>query len=203
LLAARLSSRIPKSLEAAGRKAIPTEISYMHAILLTLVTLGGLNGPSQTITDYDAGYDSAQPCAACESGECAGGKAGHVKGFGGGWLGAMPQSCYDPPYGCYPGTRFMHRYPAFHGTYYRRPYNYRNVFDYPWHAGMHEPTSQFSYHVENEEVPTPNMPPVPVPTNARYQQVNPLHQGVRQGLDVSVPTPAVRNASSQLRNLRR
>ncbi|MCE9547974.1 MAG: hypothetical protein K8T25_21080 [Planctomycetia bacterium] len=63
-----------------------------------------------------------------------------------GW--GMPQTCYAPRYGCYPGNdRFVHRYPAFHGTYYRRPYNYRNLFDYPWHAELHEPTSMFSYHV--------------------------------------------------------
>lgn len=59
----------------------------------------------------------------------------------------MPQTCYSPRYGCYPGnSRYIHRYPAFHGAYYRRPYNYRNAFDYPWHAEMHEPTSLFSYN---------------------------------------------------------
>jgi hypothetical protein len=63
----------------------------------------------------------------------------------------MPQTCYQPHYGCYPaGSRWTHRYPAFHGNYYRRPYNYRNLFDYPWHARMHEPTSLFSYHVPTE-----------------------------------------------------
>jgi len=53
----------------------------------------------------------------------------------------------------------MHRYPAFHGTYYRAAYNYRNYFDYPWHAALHEPTSMFSYHVPGEapgaEIPRP------------------------------------------------
>lgn len=66
--------------------------------------------------------------------------------------GGMPQTCYSPRYGCYPGNgRCIHRYPAFHGVYYRRPYNYRNLFDYPWHAQLHEPTSMFSYHVLPEE----------------------------------------------------
>jgi hypothetical protein len=84
----------------------------------------------------------------------------------------MPQTCYAPRFGCYSGNdRFTHRYPAFHGTYYRRPYNYRNEFDYPWHAGLHEPTSLFSYNVEEEvlsDEPTdgeaaPAMPPRPTP----------------------------------------
>ncbi len=67
-----------------------------------------------------------------------------------GWQ-EMPQTCYQPHYGCYPaGSRWLHRYTAFHGYYYRRPYNYRNLFDYPWHARLHEPTSLFSYHVPRE-----------------------------------------------------
>jgi hypothetical protein len=59
----------------------------------------------------------------------------------------------------------MHRYPAFHNTYYRSAYNYRQYFDYPWHAGLHEPTSMFSYHVpaENAGVAVP----VPVPAASR------------------------------------
>jgi hypothetical protein len=73
----------------------------------------------------------------------------------------MPQSCYNPSFGCYPNTRFMHRYPAFHNTYYRAAYNYRQYFDYPWHAGLHEPTSMFSYNVPSEAAP--QALPVPVP----------------------------------------
>lgn len=65
------------------------------------------------------------------------------------FCGPMPQTCYAPRYGCYPGNeRHMHRYPAFHGYYYRRPYNYRHLFEYPWHAEMHEPTSLFAYNTE-------------------------------------------------------
>ncbi|MFP6612000.1 MAG: hypothetical protein VB835_06770 [Pirellulales bacterium] len=74
----------------------------------------------------------------------------------------MPQSCYQPHYGCYPaGSRWTHRYPAFHGYYYRRPYNYRNLFDYPWHARMHEPASLFSYRVTEESGPGEDVPPPP------------------------------------------
>ena len=74
----------------------------------------------------------------------------------------MPQTCYDPPYGCYAGTRYNQRYPAFHGTYYRSAYNYRAYFDYPWHAEMHEPTSHFSYNTE-DSIPTH----APLPAHAR------------------------------------
>lgn len=62
----------------------------------------------------------------------------------------------------------MNRYPAFHGTFYRDAYNYRNYFDYPWHAEMHEPTSQFSY---NTEPNTRNH--APLPAHAQYQNVRP------------------------------
>lgn len=78
--------------------------------------------------------------------------------------GPEPQTCYAPRYGCYPGNnRFMHRYPAFHGYHYRRPYNYRNVFDYPWHAALHEPTSHFSYNVIDDApgAGAPLAPPLP------------------------------------------
>lgn len=56
------------------------------------------------------------------------------------WFGPMPQTCYQPRFGCYPGNpRTIHRYPAFHGYYYRNPYNYRHLFEYPWHAQPNEP----------------------------------------------------------------
>ncbi len=58
----------------------------------------------------------------------------------GAWFRPMPQTCYAPHYGCYPGNgRDIQRYPAFHGYYYRQAYNYRPLFEYPWQAGMHEP----------------------------------------------------------------
>lgn len=39
----------------------------------------------------------------------------------------------------------MHRYPAFHGNYYRQPYNYRRLFDFPWHVTPQEPVGFFTY----------------------------------------------------------
>lgn len=122
----------------------------MHAILLTVLTLPAA-GP---------GYGEYPPGSG-EAGHLAAGEAwgGHVHGKHGGCLGPMPQSCYNPSFGCYPSTRFMHRYPAFHGNYYRQAYNYRHYFDYPWHAGLHEPTSHFSYNVP----PQSTIPDVPIP----------------------------------------
>lgn len=70
------------------------------------------------------------------------------------WFGPMPQTCYQPRFGCYPGnSRDIHRYPAFHGYYYRQPYNYRHYFEYPWHADPHEPLGYFSYPQVGESVP--------------------------------------------------
>lgn len=147
----------------------------MNAILLTALALGGVNGT--VVSTGSVGTDSHS------------------------W-GLMPQTCYDPPYGCYPGSRHMNRYPAFHGTYYRRPYNYRNVFDYPWHADLREPTSYFSYNVTGDAGgggPTPPQPtaqpPRPIPTPVAAL---PLHQRIEQA---TADAPAVR--SPGLRTLRR
>ncbi len=108
----------------------------------------------------------------------------------------MPQSCYNPSFGCYASTRFMHRYPAFHGYYYRNAYNYRHYFDYPWHAGLHEPTSHFSYNVPGRAAGESVAPPTPVPmpeaaratprTMVRSAQlIEPISSATRD-----VPTPA-------------
>lgn len=133
----------------------------MNAILLTVLALGGADASAS----YGGGYggpayggDAGGCCDQCDNGgrghcgQCCHGKLCD-------YLGPMPQSCYNPSFGCYPSTRFMNRYPAFHNYYYRSAYNYRHYFDYPWHAGLHEPTSMFSYHTPGEApaqgVPTP------------------------------------------------
>jgi hypothetical protein len=147
----------------------------MNAFLLTILALGGANGAAINGGSY--GGEVAGSCDGCYGG---GGHGGWWHGHGS-CLGPMPQTCYDPAYGCYPGTRHMNRYPAFHGTYYRRPYNYRNVFDYPWHAGLHEPTSLYSYNVSGETgapravAPEPPMP-VPEPPAAAL----PLHRQIER-----------------------
>jgi hypothetical protein len=125
----------------------------MHAVLLTVLALAGGDG-GYPMADHNvapAGFHGG-----CDS--CGGGYGGRYKQPH--WM--MPQTCYNPKFGCYGADRHMNRYPAFHGTYYRRPYNYRNVYDYPWHAELHEPTSHFSYHVNAQQQPQPaGQPPVP------------------------------------------
>jgi hypothetical protein len=158
----------------------------MNAILLTVLAISGADASSGG-GPYDAGAygngayagEMGGQCDQCNSGghrhgclDCLGGERGKCRDY----LGPMPQSCYNPSYGCYPSTRFMNRYPAFHNTYYRAAYNYRQYFDYPWHAGLHEPTSMFSYHTPSEN------PAQPLPT--------PLPDGAQ-----SIPRSSVRTAS--------
>ena len=134
----------------------------MHVALLTVIlitTADTLHGP---LTVKGSGLHGTPGSAVTYSAGATGGFVGHGEGYGGVYpygarffhgalhvkFGPMPQSCYSPRYGCYPGnSRDIQRYPAFHGTFYRRPYNYRNTFDFPWHAALHEPTSHFSYNV--------------------------------------------------------
>jgi hypothetical protein len=123
----------------------------MHATLLTLILVTGAaaadvdtncDNDAKAVSSADGRHGGCDGCA--EGGDSR--RSQHLARGG-----LMPQSCYGPAYGCYPGNdRRMHRYPAFHGNYYRNPYNYRNEFDYPWHAGLHEPTSLFSYNVTSE-----------------------------------------------------
>lgn len=142
----------------------------MNVVLLAALALGANATGAQPASAGHANAGAAY-CDEC-GGECQGCGSKH----GDGSRRGTPQSCYDPSFGCYRGSRFMHRYPAFHGYYAREAYNYRHYFDYPWHAGLHEPTSMFSYHVPGEAA-AENVPPAPVPASARRE-----------------PTPAVRSA---------
>ena len=153
----------------------------MNAILLTVLALSGADATSgggpYDAGPYSPGYGDAGAyagemggtCDQCNSGGRHGGHLhdclGHERGKCRDYLGPMPQSCYNPSFGCYPSTRFMNRYPAFHNTYYRAAYNYRQYFDYPWHAGLHEPTSMFSYHTPAEASAQPL--PTPLPESAQ------------------------------------
>jgi hypothetical protein len=107
----------------------------------------------------------------------------------------MPQSCYNPSFGCYASTRFMNRYPAFHGYYYRSAYNYRHYFDYPWHAGLHEPTSHFSYNVPGAPAGESIVPPAPTP--------EPAAEAPRPIRSAQVIEPFGQPTPAQARNLRR
>ncbi len=126
----------------------------MHAILLTLLVVAGADQPQKAPVAQAPANQAAQ---AVTQDECAEG-CDQCGGTGevarryplSAWfwdvIGPMPQTCYNPHFGCYPGaSRTMHRYPAFHGYYYRQPYNYRHLFDYPWHATPHEPVGFFAY----------------------------------------------------------
>jgi len=122
----------------------------MNVAVLSLVLIAGTGADNNSATSgvvtkvsHSANVAGASDCACEGQGHGKNKTAGHFCG-----LGDMPQSCYNPSYGCYPGNeRFVNRYPAFHGTYYRACYNYRNAFDYPWHAELHEPVSLFAYNV--------------------------------------------------------
>jgi len=155
----------------------------MNTILLTMLALTGAGG---------GGYaESGDACDTCNDG-------GHGRHHGShqcDLLGPMPQSCYNPSFGCYASTRFMHRYPAFHGYYYRSAYNYRHYFDYPWHAGLHEPTSHFSYNVPGAPAGESVVPPAPTPEPAA-QAPRPI-RSAQVFAPLGQPTPA------QPRTLRR
>ena len=154
----------------------------MNAILLTALVLSGANG-------LHAGWGGSYAAENCDSCDDGGGNDDYRRG--------MPQSCYNPSFGCYPSTRFMHRYPAFHGYYTREAYNYRHYFDYPWHAGLHEPTSHFSYNVpgaaQGESVVPPAPAPAPDPSAEAPRQI----RSARAVEPLGQPTPA------QPRTLRR
>ena len=163
----------------------------MHALLLTVLALAG--GDGSPMSAHMTAQMSAQPMtdsqvapAGFHGGGCdsCGGANGKYKQPH--WM--MPQSCYNPKYGCYGADRHMNRYPAFAGTYYRRPYNYRTVFDYPWHAELHEPTSFFSYHVNAAQTPRPAAQPLG-PAAAQQQPY--------------IPVPTAESASHGIQTLRR
>jgi hypothetical protein len=137
----------------------------MNVILLTVLALGGTGGEAHIAAMDEGGYVDCPEYASGHSRKL------HHANLHGHCMGPMPQTCYEPPYGCYAGTRWNNRYPAFHGTYYRKAYNYRNYFDYPWHAELHEPTSNWSYHVTGDTgAPAEQVaPPRPMPTQASFE----------------------------------
>jgi hypothetical protein len=169
----------------------------MHIALLTVLIVAGAGQPAYGPADPPgavAAETSGGPgCAACQSGgcedgECAGAGADckhPVRKWVADWFGPMPQTCYQPRFGCYPGNgRDINRYPAFHGYYYRAPYNYRHYFDYPWHAMPNEPRGYFSGPVGAVEgapapapapgalTPTPAPQPVaPIPADSSAARV--------------------------------
>lgn len=148
----------------------------MHAVLLTLFLVTGAEqpAPQADLQPYAApvvggceacGGQQQEGCGTCRGGGCIKGAFNRVWD----WWGPMPQTCYEPRFGCYSGnSRYMNRYPAFHGYYYRQPYNYRQYFDYPWHAQPYEPMGYFTYQksapADPQSAPPVEMEsPMPVP----------------------------------------
>jgi len=156
----------------------------MHASLVSLLLLAGAGPHPEATIQYEpsarqspvqnvkAGGCGGTPCGTCGLQSCGQRLKNHFqRSYLGRKFGPMPQSCYAPRYGCYPGNqRYTHRYPAFHGYYYRRPYNYRHVFDYPWHAELHEPTSMWSYNVPSEGDFDEDRPPL-LPTPEAHRRM--------------------------------
>lgn len=150
----------------------------MHSVLLSLLLVAGANPQAVPVEQQSFSADQTGGCATCGA---AVGRCGHgcavksavrgVSDYAWDWFGPMPQTCYQPRFGCYPGnSRDIHRYPAFHGTYYREPYNYRNYFDYPWHAQPFEPLGYFSYQPKTGaklEEGVPTEAPVPPDVSSR------------------------------------
>lgn len=142
----------------------------MNVLVFSMVlVLGQPPQPGQTVSPGPQTVESN--CDTCPSAYCDPGCAlrsgvKSLRTLAWDWFGPMPQTCYQPRFGCYPGNaRDIHRYPAFHGYYYRQPYNYRHYFEYPWHAQPHEPLGYFAYPQVGEgvqEQASPiEAPPVP------------------------------------------
>jgi hypothetical protein len=180
----------------------------MHTLLLSLVALGGVTGHVDTTS---TSFQTIAATSECTDGSCTSCRNGHhaAKDPKCTIFGPMPQTCYAPRYGCYPGNeRYTNRYPAFHGTHSRKAYNYRNYFDYPWHAEPHEPTSLFSYETESDGTPLQKHgthPEVPAPTlpTAQQQRSAPSVVGVAKVRPASTTFSAPASEQKSLRNLRR
>lgn len=78
---------------------------------------------------------------------------------------------YETPYyDCYSLDRkWLDCYPSFHERHYRRPYNYRVLFDYPWHE---EPNRGAGYSNTVDDCPTAEESPAGV-TSARLPRSAP------------------------------
>jgi hypothetical protein len=143
----------------------------MRAALFTLIVVIAAAQSASAVAAQPGVGSPGVPCDSSEGVACGQpGNCGHHGHVSKDWIsdqfGQMPQTCYSPRFGCYPGNgRDIQRYPAFHGTYYRNPYNYRQLFDYPWSAGTHEPVGYFAYQIQATDVPvqraTPTLAPAP------------------------------------------
>ena len=149
----------------------------MHAALLTVMLALGAD---ESIVEYAPEPDMAAAGAAAgiaqrdpiRSDSGVRGMFNDMFSYVPAWFRRMPQTCYSPRFGCYPGNgRDIQRYPAFHGTYYRRAYNYRQLYEYPWHAAPHEPLGFYARSAPEEVVALPEASGMsPAPTNGGKAQ---------------------------------
>ncbi len=133
------------------------------AALFLIISQSLAEMPYTTTKSQDCGQNYGAPKGRVGLHRIADPEGGwQTKGFVIDSFGPMPQTAYDPNYGCYPGNaRTIHRYPAFHGYYYDRPYNYRHYSEYPWNAEITEPrpypnrANQVGSEVIIQSAPTP------------------------------------------------
>ena len=151
---------------------------------------------SQSMSEMPYTTTKSQDC-----GQYVGAPKGHVglhriadpeggwqtKGFIIDSFGPMPQTAYDPNYGCYPGNaRTIHRYPAFHGYYYDRPYNYRHYSEYPWNAEITEPRP---YPDRSRQVGSQIIMPSVVPPAESIMDADPVSEIEPEPSSNVVPSP--------------
>lgn len=141
----------------------------MNLLMITLLTVGSAVGQTPSAGNQVGGYE--QYYDDCDGACAPRGISEHLRNHRA-IHNTSPQTCYSPRFGCYHSNeRHMHRYPAFHGTFYRNSYNYRNYFDYPWHAQPHEPTSLFSHNVGEDQPPPAELRNSAVPSSAPARSV--------------------------------
>ncbi|MBR0191344.1 MAG: hypothetical protein IJQ31_04680 [Thermoguttaceae bacterium] len=149
------------------------------AALFLVISQSMAEMPYTTTKSQDCGQNIGAPKGRVGLHRVADPEGGwQTKGFVIDSFGPMPQTAYDPNYGCYPGNaRTIHRYPAFHGYYYDRPYNYRHYSEYPWNAEITEPrpypnrANQVGSEVIIQSVPTPVESITPAETTSPAQSI--------------------------------
>lgn len=157
----------------------------MHAALVTLLLVVG---------------QACESCgkASCANGACASGS--HIREHCR-CSGPTTLTRQKPCSWCYPGNVWSHqRYPAFHGSYYHSPYNWRSAFNYPWHAEPHQPASLYPYQPEIavEEI----TPPVPGAVIEEIETLDPPPEMPNLESDAMRDDPFERMNRSPKHNLR-
>jgi hypothetical protein len=139
--------------------------------LLTLLLVAGGQQPClgdhRQVTTAAADYRCTSS-SRCDCGVGCRSWAG-VRGCLAVWGGLMPWALCGPRLGCCPaGSRAMLSDSTFLGCCGPQAYDYRRLFDYPWHATRCEPQWLFpcpgSRPAMPEEVPSPGAEPKPVPS---------------------------------------